>query len=160
MMQAKRCFNVRSLSLLLLTTVLITSAHTAEAQTATGQTVEARKSPGTAFILSLLVMGTGQAYNDQLVKGGLMFGGGVASATAVLTSAYDCDDDSDDCGLYNAGLVGFFGFWLWSILDAPYNAYAINRRIDAGQVALEIGPQLIAPNADSRVGLSLVRVRF
>ena len=63
-------------------------------------------------------------------------------------------------GLVVAGWFGMVGFWLWSVIDAPRTANAINRGIDAGQVALEIGPQLIAPNRDSPVGLSLVRLRF
>ena len=60
----------------------------------------------------------------------------------------------------HAGVIGLVGFGLWSLIDAPRTANAINRTIDAGQVALEIGPRLMVPDRDSRVGLSLVRVRF
>ena len=164
-LQAKRRLNVGPLLLVLLTTVLIGSAHTAEAQTASEETVEGRKSPWAAFGLSFLIPGGGQAYNGQWGKGGLMLGGEVASIVIVAANAGDCAvgslfGNSDGCGLAWAGVVGIAGFALWSWIDAPTTANAINRRIDAGQVALEIGPQLIAPNGDSGVGLSLVRVRF
>ncbi len=161
----KRWLHVRPILLLLLTAMLIGStAHTVEAQTEAGQTVESRKSPWLAFGLSFLIPGAGQAYNGQWAKGGLMFGG-VAAFAVVMASDFDnCEfvyaTPQAPCGVFWAGLVGAGLFALWSWIDAPIAANAINRRIDAGQVALEIGPQLVAPNADSRVGLSLVRVRF
>ncbi len=109
--------------------------------------------------MSMMIPGAGQAHNGQWAKGGLMLGGGLVSVGVALAGANECDS-SGDCSLLTAGLVGMFGFWVWSMIDAPVTANAINRRVDAGQVALEIGPQLTAPNRGSRVGLSLVRVRF
>ena len=87
-----------------------------------------------------------------------MLGGGLVSAGVALAGAGECDS-SGDCSQLTAGLIGMFGFWVWSMIDAPVSANSINRRIKAGQVALEIGPRLIAPRG-SRVGLSLVRVKF
>ena len=150
---------LRAFSMVLLTTVMIGSAHPAEGQTASEQTAEAPKSPMGAFALSMMIPGAGQAHNGQWGKGGLMLGGGLVSVGVALAGANECDS-SDDCSLLTAGLVGMFGFWVWSMVDAPVTANSINRRIDAGQVALEIGPQLTAPNRGSPVGLSLVRVRF
>ena len=177
--QPKRWANVRPLLLALLTTVLLGSANTAEAQTASEQTVEARKSPWVAFALSFFVIpGAGQAYNGQWSKGGLMLGGVAVSFGVVLADDCDVFYTANNCGfLTAAGFVGVAGFVLWSWIDAPLAANAINRRIDAGQVALEIGPQLILPQSrsamgglqpsgfpsfhrDSRIDLSLVRVRF
>ncbi len=176
--QPKRCLSLRPLLLVLLTTVLIGSAHTAEAQTANGQTVESRKSPWAAGGLSVLLPGAGQAYNGQWGKGGLMLGGMAVSFGVVLADDCDVFYTANNCGfLTAAGFVGVVGFALWSWIDAPLAANAINRRIDAGQVALEIGPQLIVPQSrsamgglrpsrfpsfhrDSRIDLSLVRVRF
>ena len=91
-----------------------------------------------------------------------MLGGQVVSAGVMIGGADGCDffDSGNDCNLVFAGAIGFVGFWVWSWIDAPLSARSINRRIDAGQVALEIGPQLFAPNGDSRVGLRLVRMRF
>ncbi len=114
--------------------------------------------------MSLMIPGAGQAHNGQWAKGALMLGGGLVSVGAAVAGSDECDS-SGDCALFTAGLVGLVGFWLWSMIDAPVSASSINRRIDAGEVALEIGPQLIAsqlivPSGGSRVGLSLVRVKF
>ena len=154
---------LRLLSIVLLTAVKIGSAHPAEGQTSSEetseQTAEAPKSPGGAFALSLMIPGAGQAHNGQWGKGALMLGGGLVSVAAAVAGSDECDS-SDDCALFTAGLVGMIGFWVWSMIDAPVSASSINRRIEAGEVALEIGPQLIAPNRDALVGLSLLRVRF
>ena len=154
---------LRLLSIVLLTAVTIGWAHPAEGQTlseeTSEQTAEAPKSPGGAFALSLMIPGAGQAHNGQWGKGALMLGGGLVSLGAAVAGSDECDS-SDDCALFTAGLVGMIGFWVWSMIDAPVSASSINRKMDAGEVALEIGPQLIAPNRDSLVGLSLVRVRF
>ncbi len=177
--QQKRWLNVGPLLLVLLTSVLLGSAHTAEAQTASEQTVEARKSPWVAFALSFFVVpGAGQAYNGQWGKGGLMLGGVVVSFGVVLADDCDVFYTANNCGfLTAAGFIGVVGFVLWSWIDAPITANAINRRIDAGQVALEIGPELSVPRSrsamgglrpsrfssfhrDSRIDFSLVRVRF
>ena len=107
--------------------------------------------------MSLMWPGAGQGYNGQWAKGAVMLGGEVVSAVVVLATSDECPTD---CGAFNAGVIGMVGFALWSLIDAPRTANAINQRIDAGQVALEIGPQLIAPNRGSRAGLSLVRVMF
>jgi len=164
---------LRSILLLLLTATLIGStAHTVEAQ------AESRKSPWGAFALSVLLPGAGQAYNGQWGKGGLMLGGVVVSSGVVLADDCDVFSTGNNCGfLTAAGFIGMVGFVLWSWIDAPITANAINRRIDAGQVALEIGPQLMvrqsrsamgdlgpsgfpSSHRDLRIDVSLVRVRF
>ncbi len=154
--QPKRWLNTSPSLVVLLTTVLLgATALTAEAQ------AESRKSPWGAFGLSVLLPGAGQAYNGQWGKGGLMLGGVAVSFGVVLADDCDVFYTANNCGFLTvAGFIGVAGFVLWSWIDAPITANAINRRIDAGPVALEIGPQLIVPNRDSRVGLSLVRVRF
>ena len=152
--RVKRLLSLRPLFLLLLTATLIgATADTAEAQ------AESRKSPWVAGGLSFVIPGTGQFYNGQWVKGGLMLGGAAVSVGLMLDWAI-CNDHSNDCPQGAIGAVGYFGIWLWSIIDASRTSKAINRRIDGGQVALEIGPQLIVPSGNSVVGLSLVRVKF
>ncbi len=154
---------LRLLSIVLLAAAMIGWAHPAEGQTSSEetseQTAEAPKSPGGAFALSLMIPGAGQAHNGQWGKGALMLGGGLVSVGAAVAGSDECDS-SDDCALFTAGLVGMIGVWVWSMIDAPVSASSINRKMDAGEVALEIGPQLIAPNRGSLVGLSLLRVRF
>ena len=178
--QLKRLLNTRPLLLVLLTTALIGStARPAEAQ------VESRKSPLGAFALSFIIPGAGQAYNGQWTnKGGVMLVGTVASLLVAEVAAgsgncwgLDTADGGLDCALGYGAVVAVIGFWLWSWIDAPRSAKAINRRIDAGQVALEIGPQLLAPRSRSAIAglrssgppsfqrsspfdLSLLRVRF
>ena len=173
--QSKRGLNVSLLLVVLLTTVLIgMTARTAEAQ------VESRKSPWLAFGLSYMLPGGGQAYNGQWAKAGLMVGGEVASIVVFATNGEDCLSGSSfggDCGLAWAGFLAGAWIRIWSMIDAPVTANAINRRIEAGEVALEIGPQLIMPQSrsamgslrpsgfpsfqrNSRIDLSLVRVRF
>ena len=142
------------LFIVLLATALIGSVHDAEAQTAaeaqttstqpTEQAAEAPRSPVGAFALSLMIPGAGQAHNGQWGKGALMLGGGLVSVGVAIAGANECDS-SGDCSMLTAGLVGLIGFWVWSMIDAPVAANAINREIEAGPVVVEIGPQLIAP---------------
>ena len=149
----KRFLGPRPFLLLLLAATLIGSAHAAEAQTASGGSQETRKSPWAAFGLSFLLPGAGQAYNGQWGKGGLMLGG--AGVSLGVFFADDCDVfyTANNCGaLTTVGAIGFIGFVLWSWIDAPISANAINRRIDAGQVALEVGPRLIVPSGRSAIG--------
>ena len=135
------------------------------------QVTAGRKSPGVAFLLSLLIVGGGQGYNGQWAKGGLMFAGVVASWGVASSGSWDCFE-WDECGTFNAGIAGVVTFALWSWIDAPLSASAINRRLDAG-VALEVGPQprlgfpsdalvrSISPRRSSpQLGVSLARIRF
>ena len=154
---ARRLLGFRPLLLLLLTAMLIgATAYTAGAQ------VQSPRLPGKALSLSLLMPGAGQAYNGQWAKGRWMLGGELLSSAVVIKYGDGCElfDIDRNCDRFNVGLVGMVGFWVWSMIDAPITAIAINHRMDAGRVALEIGPRLTAPTGDSRVGLSLVRLRF
>jgi hypothetical protein len=133
------------------------------------QVTTGRKSPGVAFLLSFLITGAGQGYNGQWGKAAIMFGGQVASLAIAVGAAEDCAD-FDDCGTFGAGIAGILVFGLWSWIDAPISASAINRRIDAG-MALELGPRLDGRLASAaairgplpqptRYGISLARVSF
>ncbi|UCC68210.1 MAG: hypothetical protein JSV79_14060 [Armatimonadota bacterium] len=73
---------------------------------------KATKSPALAGILSFLIVGVGQMYNGQVVKGILMFLAGVITGALCLV------------------VVGFFLFpivWVWSIVDAAVTAGKISR---------------------------------
>ncbi len=101
-----------------------------------------KKSPALAFLLSFLIVGAGQGYNGQWGKGAGMFIGMWASFGVLAAGADDCVFGDSGCGVAAVGFFGMLGFALWSWIDAPISASAINRRIDAGGMALEIGPRL------------------
>ncbi len=171
--EGRGLLSLRPLLLLLLITMLIgATVRTAEAQ------VESRKSPWVALGLSMLP-GGGQAYNGQWAKGGLMLGGAVLFSVPLLGQIECGLDPDDECGgaALIVGFIGIAGIALWTLIDAPISAIAINRRIDEGQVALEIGPQLMvrqsrsamgdlrpsgfpSSHRDLRIDVSLVGVRF
>lgn len=98
-------------------------------------TVSGQKNPWTAFVLSALLPGAGQYYNDQLPKGVIQFVISVGGYTAFYLalednivfwgSEYDVDDD-DTIG--RIGLLIGFGAYLWSIVDAPISANNINKQ--------------------------------
>jgi len=136
------------------------------------QITTGRKSPGVAFLLSFLIVGAGQGYNGQWGKAFLMAGGAVASVAIASSGAQDCAD-YDECGRMAAGVIGALGFALWSWIDAPISASAINTRLDMGIAALEFGPRprlgfpsdaLLGRVAGGRstpqLGVSLVRLGF
>jgi len=135
------------------------------------QVTDGRKSPGVAFLLSFLIIGAGQGYNGQWGKALLMAGGAVSSLAIAANGAEDCAD-YEECGTFTLGVVGALGFALWSWIDAPISASAINTRLDMG-ISLELGPrtqlgfpsdrlagQLSRGRRTPQIGLSLARLRF
>lgn len=121
-----------------------------------------KKSPALAFLLSFLIVGAGQGYNGQWGKGVGMFAGELVSVGVFAAGIDDCAS-GDNCGVSLAGFVGMVGFALWSWIDAPISASKINRRIDAGGMALEVGPRLYdAPSGGAAIharlaGLQMVK---
>ncbi len=110
------------------------------------QITDGRKSPGVAFILSFLLVGAGQGYNGQWGKGLLMAGGAVSSIAIANAGIEKCDpdfysDEEADCSQVALGVVAALGFAIWSWIDAPVSASAINTRLDMGIASVEFGPQ-------------------
>ena len=104
-----------------------------------------RKDPAVAFVLSLLIPGAGQVYNGEVGKGVLQFGLDVGATVLCLTNLPGTEwveqgywsgyvRDTGDEGLFNAGLAMMIVTDLWSMIDAPLSASAINRR--NGQTSL------------------------
>ena len=121
-----------------------------------------RKSPALALALSVVVPGAGQVYNGHYLKGALVFGGAALMAGPIILTASDVlglDDDTSGTTVHVLGAAGM-GLILWSWIDAPLSAKAINRRLDAGGAGLEIGPRFGMPREGGGVGLSLLRIRF
>jgi hypothetical protein len=125
-------------------------AAEAGAQAASGPTT--KREPVVALVLSLVFPGLGQLYNGptEQTKGIVMLA--VAGATLGLMIAGsntgdDCeitDDFEVECGndaLMAIGALGYLGNYVWSAVDAPLRARAINR--ERG-LALDIKPETIA----------------
>ncbi len=135
------------------------SATRASAQRADHQ---GRKSPPLALALSVLVPGAGQVYNGDYLKGGIMFGGAVMTIGPVILTASDVlglDDDKSGTGTHVLGAVGV-GLILWSWIDAPISAKAINRRLDSARLELEMRPRVEIARSGLGLDLSLLRIGF
>jgi hypothetical protein len=121
----------------------------AGAQAASGPTT--KREPVVALVLSLVFPGLGQLYNGptEQTKGIVMLA--VAGATLGLwvagANSDDCEIDEDfevECGndaLMAIGALGYLGNYVWSAVDAPLRARAINR--ERG-FALDVKPATIA----------------
>lgn len=144
--------------LLIVGQLLVATTVSLEAQEAR----PAEKSPALALGLSLLVPGAGQFYNGELLKGAVMLGGAVASSWAIVLTAADIlelDDDTSDTTVHVVGGIGM-AIVVWSWIDAPLSARAINRRIRAGDVALELGPVPDVSSGRQGLAVTLLRARF
>ena len=96
------------------------------------QTEYRHRSPAGAFWLSFLYPGIGQFYNGQVGKGVVMsvlFTGSFVTMAAIGSSTdssgYISDSDATVVGVSAIVLVGTY---IWSLIDAPVSASAINRR--------------------------------
>ena len=135
-----------------------------EAMTASAQEAhpQGHKSPPLALALSVVLPGAGQVYNGDYLKGAVMFVGTAVAISASMLSLSDVfalDDDTSDTGTHILGAVGV-GLILWSWIDAPLSARAINRRLEAGSVGVDLGPRLDAAQATPGMGFSLLRIEF
>lgn len=102
------------------------------------QQQEQVKDPWVSFLLSAVVVGGGQVYNDQVGKGVVQFTGAAFGLGLALQSTDPLP-----------GAALFLGCHLWSLIDAPMTANRINR--EARQSALYINPVI----REDLVGASL-----
>jgi hypothetical protein len=136
----------------------LAGATTAVAQGTDDQ--EGRESPPLALALSVVLPGAGQVYNGHYLKAAVMCGGAALTAGPIILTASDVlglDDDTSGTAVHILGAAGV-GLILWSWIDAPLSAKAINRRLDAGRLAVEIGPRI--DRWGQGFGLSLLRIGF
>ena len=113
-----------------------------------------KREPVVAFALSLLIPGLGQLYNGptERTKGIVMMGVAVGTIGMMIAgSDGDCDDDEDfefDCdeneALVAVGALGYLGNYIYSLVDAPLRAGAINRQ---NGLAFNIQPEYRAGRA-------------
>lgn len=106
-----------------------------------------RQDPLVACVLSLLLPGAGQAYNQQYGKGVIQLGSVVTGLMLIHLANEDngyrynfwsgrtdrVDIDGDD-GLAVAGVGLWLAGHLWSIIDAPLSAKKINRQRQFGHL--------------------------
>jgi hypothetical protein len=128
------------------------------AQATSGPTT--KREPVISFVLSLVWPGLGQLYNGptEQTKGIVMIA--VAGATLgmmIAGSSGDCEFDNNfniDCGnetLAAIGAVGYLANFVWSVVDAPIRAKAINR--DRG-LALDVRPETVAGRRGVRAAVT------
>jgi hypothetical protein len=93
-----------------------------------------KKSAALSCVLSLLVFpGTGQFYNGDLVKGGIMAGVGVLGLVLMFSDSDSYDDPyygyyDEPSDWQTIGSVIYLGNWVWSSIDAPLSSNSINRK--------------------------------
>jgi hypothetical protein len=117
-----------------------------------------RKDPSKATMLAFFLTGAGQMYSGERFKGaGLLaltaVGIGVASKQLSCATASDCKSTTGGMALGAAGMVAFFGSWLYGIMDASDAARRFN---STHGLASNVEP-FISPDdrGRTRVGLSL-----
>ena len=105
------------------------------------------KNPWLAFLLSFVITGTGQFYNGENEKGGVMLAGALTGAGMIISQIED-DKIPEDNGVVTTGAILLLGSSLWSVIDAPISANRINR--EARQASFRITPivtgDLVAAN--------------
>jgi hypothetical protein len=117
------------------------------------------KDPAAATMYAFFLPGSGQMYSGERAKGaGLLTASvvGIAVAAKQLScaAASDCKATGGGMALGAAGMVAFFGSWIYGIVDAADAARRFNLAHGVGIAALEA---IVAPGAggQTRFGLSV-----
>jgi TM2 domain-containing membrane protein YozV len=123
---------------------------------------KAPKSGGTAALLSFLITGGGQVYNEEYAKGSIMLILGVGFTVMAIDgiNEYGCDQ-YESCApwLLPVGLAGALTVKVWSIVDAGAGAKRWNRRNNVGM--LEVRPALALQQlSGGRVGVTVLQSTF
>lgn len=116
-----------------------------------------RKDPSMATMLSFFAPGSGQIYAGERGKGGALLalstvGVIVAAKSLSCAAASDCESSTVGMTLGAAGMLAFFGSWVYGIVDAGDAARRFNLR--HGLVASDVRP-VIAPAGRGRTQLGL-----
>ncbi len=135
----RRCAVRLALFITSLTTIAPTSTAQAPDSARAPASVQSEKSPGVAWLLSFLIVGGGQAYNGQWGKAVAFFGGAIVGG-AIASGGFQADRGD---GGHPIGGVLWLGSWIWSQIDAPITASAINRK-RRGLSQLDFRPQVQA----------------
>lgn len=120
------------------------------------------KSPGTSALLSFLITGAGQVYNEEVLKGGLMFAGAVLFTVLAVDGVdeYDCDP-FENCApwLLPVGLTGALGLKIWSIVDALGGAKRWNAAHGVAGLSIRLDGS-VAYVGDGRASVGLLSAAF
>ena len=118
-----------------------------------------RKDPAMATMLSFFLAGAGQMYAGERAKGGTLLafaavGAGVAAKQLSCATASDCDSSTGGLALGAAGMVAFFGSWIYGIIDAGDAARRFNSAHGLMVAAVE---PLVLPvrGGGARLGLAI-----
>jgi hypothetical protein len=124
---------------------------------------QSAKSPGTAALLSVLIIGGGQGYNGEWGKAAAFFGGGLVAGAATLEAlASDECFYGDDCAAAGGWALGYIAIAVWSIVDAHKSAKAINARLAVAGLEFMPRPGLRVANTPfgSRAQLDVQLLRW
>jgi len=118
------------------------AAEESEKGEGSAASMQTRKSPGIAFLLSFLIPGLGQHYNGQRVKGAVQEGIFTTGAILAVTlgkkdektynpyrGEYTNEKVDTEWLFIGAGIATFSS--LWSMIDAPLSASKINQELKA-----------------------------
>ena len=106
-----------------------------------------------AVALSFFIIGTGQIYNGQPLKGVGQMGLAVAGYRLVLSGSGDDYEDyyfgksNSNTAKLAVGLVLWGGTWIWSIVDAGMTASRINKENQYGHL-IELGDDRVTFGVD------------
>lgn len=96
-----------------------------------------KKAPGTAFFLSLVIVGGGQFYNGQVGKGFIMMGsmitGGILFFSAIENQTFTSGTRA------SIGFGIMVGTVLWSLIDAPITAVNLNKK---NSMSINLSPSI------------------
>jgi len=116
--------------------------------------VRHEKNPGTAFLYSLVIPGLGQMYNGEVAKGFAILG----AETFLIVGGSLLAVLSGEITIFAVTGIAGGCIKLYSLIDAPISANAINRKMWQGlgllgsdtHLALQLNP------AQKGIGISLV----
>ena len=108
------------------------------------------KSPMGALVRSMVVPGWGQWYNEQPIKGAVIFSTGLFLGGAMMYEQQRTLDHKQR----NTYFLWFLGVFLYNIADAYVDAHLYGFEEDAETVQLAYG------NSDDRMPMVFMRIRF
>lgn len=112
-----------------------------------------KKSPGVALALSFLVVGAGQAYNDEIdmaIVHWLIAAGSLSLVYVGLEDNYFGYDPNDDDHYATIGIIFGLGNWIVSMITAPISAHEINEKYRRSQDITLLRDRLILEPYTSR----------